>query len=135
MAKIVFSLEELLSILVANEVLPDQIQKAQAKGDTVEFVVKTGVIILPMVPVSLKYVGYEGEEIEFELSVAGGRFGDMIAGFAKQFESKMPEGVRLEFPKVYVDVGKMLEVKNVRGLKVSEISVNEGEFTVVASSS
>lgn len=134
MAKIVFSLEELLSVLTANDVLPEQVQQARANGDTVEFVIKTGVFILPMVPVSLKYAGYEGGEITFEMSVAGGRFSDVIGGFAKQFESKMPPGVRLEFPQIYVDVGKLLESKNIRGVSLSEVSVNDGEFAVVVSS-
>ncbi len=134
MAKITFNLEELLSILLANDVLPEQIQKANAGGDTIEFVVKTGVFILPMVPVSLKYVGYEGDEINFEITVAGGRFSDLIGGFAEQFESKMPPGVRLEFPQLYVDVAKLLEAKNIKGLRLSEILVNDGEFAIVISS-
>lgn len=130
MAKIVLSLEELLEILIANGILPDKIQQPRAKGDTIEFVVKTGVVILPAVPVSLTYAGYEDNNIKFEITVAGGRFSETIGGFAKQFESKMPHGVRLDFPHVHVDANKLLEARNIRGLRISDISASDGEFTL-----
>jgi len=134
MAKISFSLEELLTILVANELVPDRIQQPRGKGETIEFVVKTGIVILPAVPVSLTYAGYEDNNITFEISVAGGRFGEMIGGYTRQFESKMPPGVRLDFPHIHVDANKLLEARNIRGVAVEGISVSGDEFTIVASS-
>ena len=135
MAKIVFSLEELIQILIANELLPGQIQKPKAKDQTVEFVIKTGVVILPAVPVSLKYMGFEDNRISFEITVAGGRFSDVIGGYAKQFESKMPPGVKLDFPLIHVDADQLLEARNIRGLRVSDIVLENGEFTVTTSPS
>jgi hypothetical protein len=38
--------------------------------------------------------------------------------------------MRLEYPKIFVDVDKLLEEINIRGIKVKDIIYKDGEFTV-----
>jgi hypothetical protein len=39
--------------------------------------------------------------------------------------------MRFQYPHVFVDIGKLLEQKNIRGLRVQKIYVENGEFVIV----
>lgn len=43
----------------------------------------------------------------------------------------MPAFVRFQYPDVFVDVGKLLEQKNIRDVRVREVQFKDGEFTIV----
>ena len=43
---------------------------------------------------------------------------------------KLPAYIRLEYPKIFVDTTKLLEEKNIRGVRVKEISFKDGEFAI-----
>ena len=43
--------------------------------------------------------------------------------------------MKLEYPRLYVDVDGLLQRKNIRGLCVKDIFFEAGEFTIVTGSS
>jgi hypothetical protein len=43
---------------------------------------------------------------------------------------KLPAYMKLEYPKIFVDVDKLLEEKNIKGIRVTGVSLKDGEFTI-----
>ncbi len=131
MAKIVFGFEELLEILVCNQLLPGSIARAKVKGERIHFVIKTNSFILPFVPASVKYLRLDGSHIVFELAIVSGRTSKAKSWLNQMLEPKMPTYVKLEYPILSVDIDKLLEERNIRGVRVKEFSFQDGEFTLV----
>jgi hypothetical protein len=130
MANITFTLEELLTLLLSNNLLPSQIARAQIKDDCFHFAVKTDAFILPFVPASLKFLSYENNIARFELTLVSGHFNKALSMFGGSFESKLPEYVKLELPNVLVDIEKLLEKKNIKGIHVRDVTFESGEFSI-----
>jgi hypothetical protein len=42
--------------------------------------------------------------------------------------------VTLEYPKVFVDINRLLKVRNIRGIQVRDIVLENGEFAIVTGS-
>ena len=131
MARIVFGFEELLEILVCNGLLPASIAKARVKGERIHFVIKTNSFILPFIPASVKYLRLEGSLVVFELAIVSNRVNKAIGWLNQMLEPKMPTYAKLEYPILSVDIDKLLAEKNVRGVRVKEVSFLDGEFTLV----
>ena len=79
MAKITFSLEELIKILISNELLPRQIIRARVKGQRVHFVIRTNAFILPFIPASLRYVSFDNHNAIFELTIVSGHLNKAVS--------------------------------------------------------
>jgi hypothetical protein len=131
MARITFTLEELLEILVSNQLLPAQIARVKVKGDEVHFVIKTNAFILPYIPASLKYISFDGTDALFELTIIAGRANKAVSLLNDALKLKLPDYLKLEYPNLFIDIGRVLTEKNVHGIKVEDISFQNGEFTVV----
>ncbi len=131
MAKITFSLEELLKILTSNELLPRQIIRARVKGQRIHFVIRTDAFILPYIPASLRYVSFDNNNAIFELTIVSGHLNKAISWLNQALKLKIPACMKLEYPNISVDIDKLLEEKNIRGLRVKDILFENGDFTIV----
>ena len=131
MARIVFGLEELLEILVCNRLLPGAIARLRVKGERIHFVIKTNSFILPFIPASVKYLRLEGDHVVFELVIAGNRVSKAVSWLNQMLEPKMPTCMKLQYPILSIDIGKLLTEKSIRGVRVKEIFFEDGEFTLI----
>ena len=131
MAKITFTLEELLEILISNKLLPPQIIRVKVKGDDIHFVIKTDEFILPFIPASLRYLSFDDNTALFELTIVTGRSNKAISRLSQELKLKMPAYMKLEYPSVFVGVDRMLKEKNIRSVQVQDISFQNGEFTII----
>lgn len=131
MAAITFTLEEILQILKSNNRLPEQIVRSEVKNDCIEFTVDTKMFLLPVIPVSLKYISYENNIATFELNIVGSHFNKALSMVGNSYQSKLPEYVKLELPKVLIDLQKLFEHRKIKGIRVKEIIQNNSNFTII----
>jgi len=130
MAKITFSIDELTQILISNELLRGEILRPKVEGDRIHFVIKTNTFILPYIPASLGYMGFSDNLAAFELTIVSSYLNKAVGRLKQVLQLKLPAYVKLEFPKIFVDVDKLLREKNIRGIQVKDISFKDGEFTI-----
>jgi hypothetical protein len=131
MAKITFSLEELIKILISNELLPRQIIRARVKGQRVHFVIRTNAFILPYIPASLRYVSFDNNNAIFELTIASGHLNKAVSWLNQALKLKIPACMKLEYPNISIDIEKLLKEKNIKGVQVKDIFFDNGQFTIV----
>jgi len=134
MAKITFSLEELLKILTSNELLPRQIIRTKVKGQGVHFVIRTNAFILPYIPASLKYIGFDHNNAIFELTIASGHLNKAVSWLNQALKLKIPACMKLEYPNISIDIDKLLKEKNIKGVQVKDIFFKNSDFTIVTES-
>jgi len=134
MAKITFSHAELIKILLSNELLPKKILRPKVEGDEIHFVVETNLPLIQFVPASLRFLSYTDDNAIFELAVVNSSLNAMIGRMNLLSKLNAPGYVKFDFPKVYVDINKLLEEKNIRGVLLKDITFNDGEFTIVTCS-
>ena len=130
MAKITFSIEELIQVLISNELLRGEILRPKVEGDRIHFVIRTNTFILPYIPASLGYLGFSDDQAVFELTIVSSYLNRAVSRLKQILQLKLPAYMRLEYPKIFVDVDKLLEEKNIRGVRVKDISFKDGEFTI-----
>jgi len=131
MAKMTFSLEELTKLLISNELLPGEILRLRVQGDRIHFIIRTNSFILPFIPASLRYVSFSGNNAEFELTIVSSHLNKAASWLSQIVKLKLPPNMKLDPPKLYLDVEKLLKEKNIRGLQVKDIFFEAGEFTIV----
>jgi hypothetical protein len=131
MAKISFTLEELLEILVSNQLLPSQITRVKVQGDEVHFVIKTDAFILPYIPASLKYLSFNDNKALFELTIIAGRANEAVSWLNQALKLKLPAYMKLDYPNLFVDIDRALVEQNIRGIQIEDISFQNGQFIVV----
>ncbi|MHC4071267.1 MAG: hypothetical protein ACYSW0_23885 [Planctomycetota bacterium] len=131
MARIFFGFEELLDILIRDVLRPGAVARARVKGDRIHFVIRTNSFVLPFVPVSLKYLRFEDGHAVFELAIVSGRVKKAVGRLNQMLELKIPAYMRLDYPNLSIDIDKLLAEKSVRGVRVKDISFENGEFTVI----
>jgi len=132
MAKITFTLDELLKILISNELLPRQIIRARVKGQRVHFVIRTNSFVLPFIPASLRYVCFDNNNAIFELTIVSGHLNKAVSWLNQALKLKIPACMKLEYPNIFVDIEKLLEEKNIKGVQVKDIFFENGDFTIVS---
>ena len=130
MAKISFNLDELTQILISNELLRGEILRPKVEGDRIHFVIKTNSFILPYIPASLGYLGFRDNLATFELTIVSSYLNKAVSRLKQILQLKLPVYIKLEFPKFFVDVDSLLKEKNIRGIRVKDISLKDGEFTI-----
>ncbi len=134
MAKISFTLEELLEILASNQLLPAQITRVKVQGDEVHFVIKTDAFILPYIPASLRYLSFNDNNALFELTIIAGRANEDVSWLNQALKLKLPAYMKLDYPNLFVDIDRILREKNIRGIQIEDISFQNGQFIVVTRS-
>jgi len=131
MAKITFSIYEFTQVLISNELLRGEILRPKVEGDRIHFVIKTNSFILPYIPASLGYLSFSDNQAIFELTIVSSYLNKVVSRLKQQIlQFKLPVYMKLEYPKIFVDVDKLLEEKNIRGIRVKDISLMDGEFTI-----
>ena len=130
MAKLTFTAEELVEVAVSNGLMPPEIVRMKVKGERIHFVIKTGSFVLPFIPASLKYLRFDGDNAVFELSVVSSHATKAMGRLKNLIELNMPGYVKLEYPNVFVEINRLLEDKNVKSLRVRNISFGNGEFSI-----
>jgi hypothetical protein len=130
MAKIFFSIDELTKILISNELLPKNIIRVKVKGDSVHFYIKTQSFILPFLPASLRFLNFENNNVTFELTVVSSQVNKAISRLDQLFDLKIPAYMKLEYPNIIVDIEKLLQEKNIRGLRLKSVVFENDKFVV-----
>lgn len=130
MAKITFNLEELIQILASNELLRSEILRPKVEGERIQFVIKTESLILPYIPGSIIYSDFAENQMIFKLSILSNHLNKIIGRLKQVLQLKLPAYMRLEYPKIFVDVDKLFEEINIRGIKVKDITYKQGGFTI-----
>ena len=130
MAKITFSLEELKQILISNKLLRAEILRLKVQGDRIHFVIRTNSFILPYIPASVGYLSFSDNQATLELTIVSSHLNKAVSRLKQMLQVKLPAYIRLEYPKIFVDVDKLLEEKNIKGIKVKEVYLKDGEFTI-----
>lgn len=131
MAKITFNLKELIQILISNELLRGEILRPKVEGDRIHFVIRTNSFILPYIPASLGYLSFSDNQAIFELTIVSSSLNKAVSRLKQILQPKIPAFTRLEYPKIFVDVDELLKEKNIRGVRVKDISFEDGEFTII----
>jgi len=131
MAKITFTLKELMEILISNKLLPKEILRPKVESERIHFVIRTNSFILPFIPASLRYLSFNDNNAMFELAIVSSRLNKGVSRLNQLFELKIPAYMKLEYPKLFVDVDKLLKEKNLKDIRVKDISFEAGEFTIV----
>ena len=81
---------------------------------------------------------YAGDEIFLKLS-SGPVCAMATTAAVKYFENltpkqilqlKLPLYIKLEYPKIFVDADKLFKEKNIKGIRVKDVSFEGGEFTI-----
>ena len=130
MAKITFSLEELTQILISNELLQKWILRPKVDGERIHFVIRTNSFILPYIPASLGYLSFSDNQAIFDLTVISSHLNKAVSRLKQMLQLKLPAYIKLEYPKIFVDVEKLLNEKDVKGIRVTDIALENGEFTI-----
>ena len=130
MAKITFSLEELLEILISNKILPSEIIRSKVEGERIHFIIRTNLLILPYIPASLRFFSFNDNNAIFELTLVSKHLDKVMKRLESSFQRKVPAYMRFEYPKIFVDVENFLKEKNIRGVRVKDIFFKQGEFTI-----
>jgi hypothetical protein len=133
MAKITFTPQEAISLLVSNRLLPELITDIKVDGDTVSFKVATGLPLTPSLPVSIKYLGFENGTVTLQATVAflkGKMLDTVVSLVAGALARDYPDAIQLNYPKVYVHINKLLAARNIRSLEVREMTFRKGQFAI-----
>ena len=109
MARIIFSLEELKQILISNELLWGKILRLKVDGERIHFVIRTNSFILPYIPASLGFLSFSDNRAIFELTIISSHLNKAVSHLKQMLQHKLPAYMKLEYPKISVDVEKLLE--------------------------
>jgi len=75
-------------------------------------------------------MGFSDNLATFELTIVSSYLNKAVSRLKQILQLKLPAYIKLEYPKFLVDVDKLLKEKNIRGIRVKEISFEGGEFTI-----
>ena len=135
MGQIVLSGEELISILAANARLPEQVTGMETEGEEIKVHVATPLPILRSIPLRIKFAGFEGGQVVLQLVT--NRLIDKFDWLVnKMLVSLKIEnyGGRWEYPRLYVDVNRLLQ-RQVRGVEIVSVVFQDGRFHITTSHS
>ncbi len=132
MAQIVLSGDELIGILRANELIPDQVTHIQANGEEVKLRVRTPWPVLKSVRVGIRFAGFDEGSAVFQLAT------NRLIDTFDWLVDKMLESLRLadyggrwEYPYLYVDVNRLVQ-QRVRGVQIDDVVFQNGHFHITA---
>lgn len=131
MAKITFNIKELIEILISNKLLPPEIIRLRVKDERIHFVIRTNSFILPFIPASLRFLSFNDSNAIFELNLVSGHLSKAMSWLNQALKLRLPPYIDLDYPKLLVDVDKLLIEKNIRDVHVKDVLFEDGEFTIV----
>ncbi|MGE5294231.1 MAG: hypothetical protein ACM3VT_05330 [Solirubrobacterales bacterium] len=133
MAQIVLSGDELVCILNANGLVPEEVNDIELAGQEIKLRIKTPWPIFKSIRVGLRFTGFE--EGHVVLHLATNRLIDQFDWLVDKMLAGFPlanHGARWEYPRLRVDVNQLLR-RHVRGIEVTNIAFEEGQFRITTS--
>ena len=130
MAEILLSGDELVCILKANRLIPDEVTDIVTEDGEIRIRIRTPWPIVKSIHVGMRFAGFEqGRAV---LRVQTNRVLDrfdwlvdkMIAGFPLQ-----EYAAQWIYPRLYVDVNELLH-RQIRGVQVTDIMFQDGQFRI-----
>jgi hypothetical protein len=130
MAQIVLSGNELVRLLRANALIPDQVTDVEMDGVEIRVRVRTPWPVLKSVHVRVRFAGFEGGHIVLQLGTNRvlDKFDWLVDKMLVSLQLE-DHGGRWEYPRLYVDVNKLLQ-RQVRGVKITEVVFREDRFHI-----
>jgi len=130
MAQITLSGDELVCILNANGLIPEEVADIELDGEEIKLRVKTPWPIFKSIRVGLRFAGFEqGQAV---LQLATNRLIDQFDWLVDKMLAGFPlaeHGARWEYPRLHVDVNKLV-VQQVRGVEITDVAFADGHFHI-----
>ncbi|MCF7958726.1 MAG: hypothetical protein K9M57_09795 [Phycisphaerae bacterium] len=122
MAKINFSLNELLTIAKANDIKLDRLEDIQVQGNTITVVIATGLPLPKTIKADIEFIDFDNGQAKLELkgNPLVGKFVNMVT---------LPTGITFNSPHFIIDVNSLIAQK-VKGLCIESMTLTDGEFTI-----
>ncbi|UCD49633.1 MAG: hypothetical protein JSW27_19135 [Phycisphaerales bacterium] len=130
MAQIVLSGDELVGILQANGLIPDQVTDIEVDGEEIKLKVKTPWPLLKSLRVGVRFEGFNDDHVALQLVT--NRLIDTFDWLVDKMLDSFPladYGGRWEYPCLYVDVNKLLQ-ERIRGVKIDDVEFFDGQFRI-----
>ena len=130
MAQIVLSGNELVGILQANGLVPDQVTDINADGEEIKLKVKTPWPVLKSLRVGVRFEGFDGNHVVLQLVT--NRLIDTFDWVVDKMLESFPladYGGRWEYPRMYIDVNRLVR-ERIRGLQIDEMTYDDGQFRI-----
>jgi len=127
MAKLIFTLQEVVDIVKQNAELPEKIEDIQAEDNQVMLKINPGKL-LPNIRIKVKFVGfYEGKSVlRIGTPIPSKIISLLIDIFAKRPEI---EGVEIDYPNITIDINGHLK-NSLKGIEVKSIEYSDNVFTL-----
>jgi hypothetical protein len=130
MAQIILSGDELIGILYANDLVPEQVAEIKADGEEIRLKVRTPWPVLKSIRVGVRFTGFnDGQAI---LQLVTNRLIDKFDWLVdKMLESLRlsDHGGRWEYPCLYMDVNRFVQ-QRIRGVSIEDMVFENGLFYV-----
>ena len=131
MAEIVISIDELVHILNANNILPPRIREIEKHHQGISFKFRTALFPLMLIRVILKFSGFENDCAIFEVvqNPLMKKFDWLIHKIIESME--MPDYIsKIEYPAVHINTKDIL-AQQLKGVQINHIRYKDGLFYVI----
>ena len=127
MAKINFSLNELLTLAKANDVKLDRLEDIQVQGNTITVIVNTGLPLPKTIKADIEFIEFNNGHAKLELvgNSLIGKFVNMVT---------LPTGITFSSPHFLIDVNTLIKQK-VKALQIESMTLTNGHFTITTQNS
>jgi len=133
MARVILSGEELMCILKANGVVPDEVIDLHTEGEEIKVRVRTPWPVLKSIRVGMRFAGFEqGEAV---LQIATNRLLDRFDWLIDKMLASFPLAdhcARWEYPRLHIDVNALLQ-RQVRGVQITDVVFEDGHYCITTS--
>lgn len=131
MAEIIVSVDELVHILKANNMMPPKVRDIEAYHQGISFKIKTGLFPLMLIRIVVKFTEYADDCAVFEVvqNPLMKKFDWLIHKWIESMQ--MPEHIRkIEYPAIHIDVNGVL-AQQLKGVRIKNISFESGLFYAI----
>jgi hypothetical protein len=130
MARIVLSGDELINILWANNLIPDQVVDVKANGEEIKIRVKTPWPVLKSLRVGIRFAGFQDGHVVLQLVTnrVMDRFDWLIDRMLESLRLH-DHGGRWEYPHLFVNVNLLVQ-RQLRGVTIEDLTFEDGHFHV-----
>jgi hypothetical protein len=130
MAQVVLSGEELVNILRANALIPDQVAGLEADGEEIKVRVRTPWPVLRSVRVGVRFAGFDNGHVIMQLMT--NRLIDTFDWLVDRMLESLrlqDHGSRWEYPRLYVNVNSIIRHR-MRGVHIEDMAFRDGYFHI-----
>jgi len=125
MAQISVSLAELIDLVIANNIMPDQISNIEPQGESLNFEFRTGLFFPKYVQIYVNVLEFEKGILVLEL---------ITDWFAEKLMKLLPfknnEFLEYDFPRIIINLQTLLN-KYIKGLKIDRIEYKNSRFNIL----